>query len=178
MLGVRDLPADDGHRLHGLRAALGPDVFHGAVVITNLFGAIPLVGESITTWLWGGFAVDNPTLNRFFSLHYLLPFVIAGVVILHIWALHVTGQNNPTGHRAEGVAGRHAALPRRTTTVKDSFGDERLPDPLRLLRVLHAQRLGHADNYIEANPLVTPRTSFRNGTSCRSTRSCAPCRTS
>jgi ubiquinol-cytochrome c reductase cytochrome b subunit len=68
--------------------------FHGAVVITNLFGALPLVGESITTWLWGGFAVDNPTLNRFFSLHYLLPFMIAGVVILHIWALHVVGQKD------------------------------------------------------------------------------------
>ena len=71
--------------------------FWAATVITNLFSAIPLVGESIVTWLWGGFAVGNPTLNRFYSLHYLLPFVIAGVVVLHIWALHVAGQNNPTG---------------------------------------------------------------------------------
>ena len=71
--------------------------FHGTVVITNLFGAFPIVGEAITTWLWGGFAVGGPTLNRFFSLHYLLPFVIVGVVGLHIWALHVVGQNNPTG---------------------------------------------------------------------------------
>ena len=71
--------------------------FWGATVITNLFSAIPLVGESIVTWLWGGYSVGNPTLNRFFSLHYLLPFVIAGVVVLHVWALHVTGQNNPAG---------------------------------------------------------------------------------
>ena len=71
--------------------------FHGAAVITNLIGAIPLVGPTIQTWLLGGPAIDNPTLNRFFSLHYLLPFVIAGVVILHIWALHVVGNNNPTG---------------------------------------------------------------------------------
>src|SRR5579884_2440462 len=67
--------------------------FWAATVITNLFSAIPGVGEAIVTWLWGGYAVGNPTLNRFFSLHYLLPFVIAGVVVLHIWALHVAGQN-------------------------------------------------------------------------------------
>ena len=71
--------------------------FWGATVITNLFSAIPLVGETIVTLLWGGYSVDNPTLNRFFSLHYLLPFMIAGVVVLHIWALHVPGTNNPTG---------------------------------------------------------------------------------
>ena len=71
--------------------------FWGATVITNFFSAIPLVGESIVTWLWGGYAVGNPTLQRFFSLHYLLPFVIAGVVVLHVWALHVVGQNNPAG---------------------------------------------------------------------------------
>jgi ubiquinol-cytochrome c reductase cytochrome b/c1 subunit len=71
--------------------------FWAATVITNLFSAIPVVGGSIVTWLWGGFAVGNPTLNRFYSLHYLLPFVIAGVVVLHVWALHMVGQNNPTG---------------------------------------------------------------------------------
>jgi len=71
--------------------------FWGATVITNLFSAIPLIGESITTWLWGGYSVDNPTLNRFYSLHYLLPFLIFGLVILHIWALHVPGNNNPVG---------------------------------------------------------------------------------
>ena len=71
--------------------------FWGATVITNLFSAIPFFGESITNWLWGGFAVDNPTLTRFFSLHYLLPFLIFGLVILHIWALHIPGNNNPIG---------------------------------------------------------------------------------
>ncbi|MGB6270944.1 MAG: cytochrome b N-terminal domain-containing protein, partial [Pseudolabrys sp.] len=71
--------------------------FWAATVITNLFSAIPGVGDAIVTWLWGGYAVGNPTLNRFYSLHYLLPFALAGVVVLHIWALHVVGQNNPTG---------------------------------------------------------------------------------
>jgi len=71
--------------------------FWGATVITNLFSAIPLVGESIVTWLWGGYSVDNPTLTRFFSLHYLFPFLILGLVVLHIWALHVPGNNNPIG---------------------------------------------------------------------------------
>ena len=76
---------------------MGSDEFLGATVITNLFSAIPLVGESITTWLWGAYSVDNPTLNRFFSLHYLIPFLILGLVVLHIWALHVPGNNNPVG---------------------------------------------------------------------------------
>src|SRR3569833_602077 len=71
--------------------------FWGATVITNLFSALPVIGETIVTFLWGGYSVDNPTLNRFFSLHYLLPFMIFGVVVLHIWALHVVGQNNPVG---------------------------------------------------------------------------------
>jgi ubiquinol-cytochrome c reductase cytochrome b/c1 subunit len=77
--------------------------FWGATVITNLFSALPVIGETIVTFLWGGYSVDNPTLNRFFSLHYLLPFMIFGVVILHIWALHVVGQNNPTGVEVKNV---------------------------------------------------------------------------
>src|SRR5579884_649980 len=71
--------------------------FWAATVITNLFSAIPGVGEAIVTWLWGGYSVGSPTLTRFFALHYLLPFAIAAVVVLHVWALHVVGQNNPTG---------------------------------------------------------------------------------
>src|ERR1700758_141223 len=78
--------------------------FWGATVITNLIGALPVVGDAITTWLWGGFAVDDPTLNRFFSLHFLLPFMIAGVVGLHIWALHVPGNNNPIGVNVKSKA--------------------------------------------------------------------------
>lgn len=128
--------------------------FHGAVVITNLIGALPIVGEPITTLLWGGPAVDNPTLNRFFSLHYLLPFVIAGLVILHIWALHVPGNNNPTG---VNVTSKSDTVPFHPYyTVKDGFA-------ITVFLLLYASfvfynpnALGHADNYIPANPLVTP----------------------
>ncbi len=93
--------------------------FWAATVITNLFSAIPGVGDTIVTWLWGGYAVGNPTLNRFYSLHYLLPFVIAGVVVLHIWALHVVGQNNPTGIEPKSEKDTVAFTP--YATVKDSF---------------------------------------------------------
>ncbi len=93
--------------------------FWAATVITNLFSAIPGVGEPIVTWLWGGYAVGNPTLNRFYSLHYLLPFVIAGVVVLHVWALHVTGQNNPTGIEPKSDKDTVAFTP--YATVKDGF---------------------------------------------------------
>ncbi len=126
----------------------------GATVITNLFGAIPLIGDSIVTWLWGGFSIDNPTLNRFFSLHYLIPFMIAGVVVLHIWALHVTGNNNPIGI---SVKSNQDTVPFHPYyTIKDSFA-------LALFMILFSyfiffapNALGHADNYIPANPLVTP----------------------
>ena len=126
----------------------------GATVITNLFGAIPLVGENIAIWLWGGFSVDNPTLNRFFSLHYLIPFLIAGVVVLHIWALHVPGNNNPVGISVKGKQDTVQFHP--YYTVKDGFA-------LTLFLILFSyfiffapNVLGHADNYIPANPLVTP----------------------
>jgi len=126
----------------------------GATVITNLFGAIPLIGENIAIWLWGGYSVDNPTLNRFFSLHYLIPFLIFGVVILHIWALHVPGNNNPIGI---SVKSKQDTVPFHPYyTVKDGFA-------LTLFLILFAyfiffapNVLGHADNYIQANPLVTP----------------------
>ncbi|MCX5578013.1 cytochrome b [Kaistia terrae] len=128
--------------------------FWGATVITNLFSAIPIVGETIVTWLWGGFAVDNPTLNRFFSLHYLLPFMIVGVVGLHIWALHIPGSNNPTG---VSVKSSQDTLPFHPYfTVKDAFG-------LVVFLIVYMwfvfylpNFMGHADNYTPANPLVTP----------------------
>src|SRR5271169_3300304 len=94
--------------------------FWGATVITNLFSAIPYVGKSIVTLLWGGYSVGNPTLNRFFSLHYLLPFVIAGVVVLHVWALHVSGQNNPAGVEAKTEKDTVPFTP--YATIKDAFG--------------------------------------------------------
>ena len=93
--------------------------YWGATVITNLFSAIPWVGEDIVTWLWGGFSVDNPTLNRFFALHYLLPFVILGVVFLHVIALHRFGSNNPLGidmKRPQDSISFHPYY-----TIKDAF---------------------------------------------------------
>jgi ubiquinol-cytochrome c reductase cytochrome b/c1 subunit len=128
--------------------------FWAATVITNLFSAIPLVGESIVSWLWGGYSVGNPTLQRFFSLHYLLPFVIAGVVVLHIWALHVAGQNNPTGIEPKSSQDTVPFTP--YATIKDSF-------LMVCFCVVYAwfvfylpNYMGHADNYIPANPAVTP----------------------
>ncbi len=128
--------------------------FWAATVITNLFSAIPLVGESIVSWLWGGFAVGNPTLNRFYSLHYLLPFVIAGVVGLHVWALHVAGQNNPAGVEPKTEQDTVAFTP--YATIKDTF-------LLAVFCIMFAwfvfyipNFLGHPDNYIPANPAVTP----------------------
>jgi quinol-cytochrome oxidoreductase complex cytochrome b subunit len=128
--------------------------FWAATVITNLFSAIPWVGESIVTWLWGGYSVGNPTLNRFFSLHYLLPFVILGVVILHVWALHVSGQNNPTGVEPKSRQDTVPFTPH--ATIKDLF-------VVVAFGILYAwfvfylpNYLGHPDNYIPANPAVTP----------------------
>ncbi len=128
--------------------------YWAATVITNLFSAIPIVGDPIVTWLWGGYSVGNPTLNRFFSLHYLLPFAIAGVVVLHIWALHVVGQNNPTGVDPRTDKDTVPFTP--YATVKDAF-------VLAVFCLLYAwfvfyipNYLGHADNYIPANPAVTP----------------------
>jgi ubiquinol-cytochrome c reductase cytochrome b subunit len=128
--------------------------FWGAKVITNLLGAIPVIGTTITTLLWGGFAVDSPTLNRFFSLHYLLPFVIAAVVFLHIWALHVPGNNNPTG---VSVKSKSDTLPFHPYfTVKDGFA-------LSLFLILFAvvvffipDAFAKTQNAIPADPLVTP----------------------
>ena len=129
--------------------------FSGATVITNLFSAIPLVGTGVAHWLWGGYAVGDPTLNRFFSLHYLLPFMIVGVVVLHVWALHVAGQNNPDGVEVKNVE-RDTVAFTPYATIKDVFGS-------RVFLMLYAwfvffipNYLLDADNYIPANPLVTP----------------------
>jgi ubiquinol-cytochrome c reductase cytochrome b/c1 subunit len=128
--------------------------YWAATVITNLFSAIPVFGEPIVTWLWGGYSVGNPTLTRFFALHYLLPFVIAGLVALHIWALHVVGQNNPAGVDPQAEKDTVPFTP--YATVKDGFF-------LAVFLIVYAwfvfevpNFLGHADNYIPANPAVTP----------------------
>ncbi|QLC21804.1 cytochrome b/b6 [Parasphingopyxis sp. CP4] len=128
--------------------------FWATQVITGLFAAIPLVGESIQQWLLGGFAPDNAALNRFFSLHYLLPFVIAGCIILHIWALHLPGSSNPTGI---DVKGPQDTLPFHPYyTAKDGFGVGIFLILLAIMTFFAPNYLGHADNYIEANPLSTP----------------------
>ena len=129
--------------------------FWAATVITNLFSAIPLVGESITSWLWGGYAVGNPTLTRFYSLHYLMPFLIFGLVILHIWALHIPGNNNPVGidikQPSKETVPFHPYI-----IIKDLYA-------LLIFLIIFSgfvffvpNVLGHPDNYIEANPMVTP----------------------
>ena len=128
--------------------------FWGAKVITNLIGALPLVGKPITTLLWGGFSVDDPTLNRFFSLHYLLPFVIAAVVALHIWALHVPGNNNPTGVNVKSETDTVAFHP--YYTVKDGFAVALFMIMFAVFVFYLPDALGKADNAIPANPLVTP----------------------
>jgi ubiquinol-cytochrome c reductase cytochrome b/c1 subunit len=119
-----------------------------------LFSAIPIVGEPIVTWLWGGFAVGEPTLQRFFSLHYLLPFVILGVVVLHIWALHVVGQNNPAGIEPRTEKDTVAFTP--YATLKDLFFVAAFCIVWAWFVFYIPNYLGHPDNYIPANPGVTP----------------------
>ncbi len=128
--------------------------FWGAKVITGLFGAIPIVGEPIQIWLLGGYAPDNAALNRFFSLHFLLPFVIAGVVILHIWALHIPGSSNPTGVEVKGESDTIPFHP--YYTAKDGFGLGVFLLIYCLFVFFLPNYLGHPDNYIPANPLSTP----------------------
>ncbi|MGH1351034.1 MAG: cytochrome b [Methyloligellaceae bacterium] len=129
--------------------------FWGATVITKLFSAIPWVGDSIVTFLLGGFSVDNPTLNRFFVLHFVLPFVLFGVVLLHIWALHVPGSNNPTGVEIKDP--KKDALPFHPYySVKDLFGVVVFCIMFAWFVFFVPDYLGHADNYIPANPGVTP----------------------
>ena len=150
--------------------------FAAAIVITNLFSAIPWVGDPIVTWLWGGFAVGNPTLNRFYSLHYLLPFVIAGVV------MRISGRCIWSGRTIRPASSRR---PRRTrlrsrpmATVKDAFFIGVFCLFLAWFVFYIPNYLGHSDNYIPANPGQTPTHIVPNGTTCRSTPSCARSRTS
>jgi ubiquinol-cytochrome c reductase cytochrome b/c1 subunit len=128
--------------------------FWGATVITNLFSAVPYFGESIVTLLWGGYSVGNPTLNRFFSLHYLLPFVIAGVVVLHVWALHVVGQNNPAGVEPKTEKDTVPFTP--YATLKDAFGMSCFLLFFAWFVFYIPNYLGDPDNYVQANPGVTP----------------------
>jgi ubiquinol-cytochrome c reductase cytochrome b subunit len=128
--------------------------YWGATVITNLFSAFPLVGNWIVTLLWGGFSVADPTLNRFFALHYLLPFVITGVVFLHVVALHITGSNNPTGIEVKSEADTLPFHP--YYTAKDSIGMAVYFLIFAVLVFYAPNFFGEPDNYIQANPLQTP----------------------
>lgn len=128
--------------------------FWGAAVITGLFSALPLVGETIQIWLLGGFSPDNATLNRFFSLHYLLPFVIFGVIILHIWSLHIPGSNNPTGLDVKSEQDTIPFHPYYTS--KDFFGLGVYLIIFSAFVFFMPNSLGEPDNYVPANPLSTP----------------------
>jgi len=129
--------------------------YWGATVITSLFSAIPLIGENIVTWLWGGFTVGSPTLSRFFSLHYLFPFLILGLVVLHIWALHIPGNNNPIGIELKKPSSDTVPF-HPYIVIKDVFA-------LLIFIIIFfgfvffaPNVLGHPDNYIEANQMITP----------------------
>jgi ubiquinol-cytochrome c reductase cytochrome b subunit len=128
--------------------------FWGATVITNLFSAIPLIGDNITQWLWGGYSVDNPTLSRFYTLHFLLPFLIVGVVVLHIVALHTHGSNNPLGIDRKGPQDSIPFHP--FYTIKDLFGLSFALTIFFAVVFFAPDFLGHPDNYIPADPLKTP----------------------
>lgn len=126
--------------------------FWAATVITNFLSAIPYVGEDIVRWVWGGFSVSNATLNRFFSLHYLLPFVLAGLALIHLIALHEEGSNNPIGIRSDiDKIPFHYYF-----ALKDLFGFVIAGIFLIILVFLFPYYLGDAENFKETNPLVTP----------------------
>jgi ubiquinol-cytochrome c reductase cytochrome b/c1 subunit len=159
MLGVIILFLMIATAFMGYSLPWGQMSFWAVTVITNLFSSldslIPGLGTTLVQWIWGGFAVDNATLNRLFSLHYLLPFIIAGVVGLHIWALHVPGNNNPTGVDIKDV--KKEAIPFHPYyTVKDVFAIAVFAVLFAYLVFYAPNYLGHADNYIPANPLQTP----------------------
>ena len=154
MLGVVILLLMMATAFMGYVLVWGQMSFWGATVITNLFSAVPVIGEALHTWLLGGFSADNATLNRFFSLHYLLPFLILGTIILHVWALHIPGSNNPTGVDVKSPQDTVPFHP--YYTAKDFFG-------LAVYLMIFAgvvcflpNALGEVDNYVPANPLSTP----------------------
>jgi quinol-cytochrome oxidoreductase complex cytochrome b subunit len=154
IIGVLILLAMMATAFMGYVLPWGQMSFWGATVITNLFSAVPLVGESIVTWLWGGFTVDNATLNRFYSLHYLLPFLIFALVFLHLVALHTTKSNNPLGIDVRGPQDTIPFTP--YYTVKDMFGFGVFLLVYLGFVFFAPNFFGEPDNYIRANPLVTP----------------------
>ncbi len=154
MLGVVILLLMMATAFMGYVLPWGQMSFWGATVITNLFSALPIVGPSIVTWLWGGFAVGDPTLNRFYSLHFILPFVILAVVLLHLVALHTKGSNNPLGIDLKGPQDKIPFHP--YYTIKDLFGLGVFGIVYAALIFFSPNLMGEPDNYIMANPLSTP----------------------
>lgn len=138
----------------GYSLVWGQMSYWAVTVITNLFTAIPVVGTAITQWIWGGYSVGDPTLNRLFSLHYLFPFIIAALVGLHIWALHVVGSNNPTGVEAKTPKDSVSFFP--FYVIKDGFAVIFFALIFAWFVFYAPNYLGHSDNFIKANPLQTP----------------------
>jgi len=128
--------------------------YWGATVITNLFSAVPFVGEAIVTWLWGDYSVGDSTLNRFYVLHWLLAFGILGIVIFHVIALHIVGSNNPSG--IEPIDTRDTVSFAPFTTSKDLFAMLIFLLAFVIITMYAPNYLGHPDNYIPADPLITP----------------------
>jgi len=152
LIGVVILLATMATAFLGYVLPWGQISFWGATVITNLFSAIPYFGGDLVQWIWGGFAVDNATLTRFFSLHFLLPFIIAGMTIVHLLFLHQTGRNNPLGvNRNFDKIAFHPYF-----TTKDLFGFFVMLILLVRLCIYAPWVLGDVENFIPANPLVTP----------------------
>nr|CBX24803.1 cytochrome B [Dendroperdix rovuma] len=126
--------------------------FWGATVITNLFSAIPYIGQTLVEWAWGGFSVDNPTLTRFFALHFLLPFMIAGITIIHLTFLHESGSNNPLG-----ISSNSDKIPFHPYySLKDILGLALMFTPFLTLALFSPNLLGDPKNFTPANPLTTP----------------------
>jgi quinol-cytochrome oxidoreductase complex cytochrome b subunit len=128
--------------------------FWGATVITNLFSAIPVIGDYIVVWIWGGFSVDMPTINRFFVWHYLLPMILVMLVVVHLWALHVHKSNNPLGIDIKTPQDLMPFHP--FYTIKDLFGLGIFMIFFLFFVFFYPNFFGEPDNYIPANPMVTP----------------------
>ena len=154
MLGVLTLLVMTGTAFMGYVLPWGQMSFWAATVITSMFSAVPLIGDSIVTWLWGGFSVGNPTLTRFYALHYLLPFLIFGLVFVHLWALHVHKSNNPLGVDIKEPADTIPFHP--YFTIKDLFTLAAYLILFAFFVFFAPNFFAEPDNYIPANPLVTP----------------------
>nr|AXS65509.1 cytochrome b [Elateroidea sp. 8 KM-2017] len=152
MIGILILMLTMASAFLGYVLPWGQMSFWGATVITNLLSAIPYMGNSIVYWLWGGFAVDNPTLNRFFSLHFILPFIVLFLVLIHLMFLHETGSNNPLGSNSD--IDKIPFFP--YFVIKDILGFILLMFIMMLISIMYPYNLSDPDNFILANPLVTP----------------------